>query len=212
MSELATIERLRKQGWAAPGGFHDKLMSVLKIALPALIGLLLAYLATAPLTRSQEISFILDKNKVEVASERMRVQSAQYRGQDDEGRPFVLSADSAVQASSRDPLVQVSGMRANLQLEDGPAAIAANRGNYNLETEQVGVDGQILVTGPDNYRMTTRDVTVDLNSKQLRSKGSVEGTMPLGDFSASSLQADLGQRTVVLEGNVRLKIVQGGLR
>jgi lipopolysaccharide export system protein LptC len=212
MSELATLERLRKQGWAAPGGFHDHLMRFLKIALPTLIGLLLAYLATAPLTRSQEISFLLDKNKVEVAGERMRVQTAQYRGQDDEGRPFTLSADSAVQASSHDPLVHVGGVRADIELEDGKAAIAADKGNYNLETEQVGVDGQILVTGPENYRMTTGDVTVDLNSRTLRSRGAVEGTMPLGRFTAGSLRADLGTRTVTLEGRARLHIVQGGLR
>jgi len=51
MSELAVLEQRKKQGWAAPGGFHDKLMTLLKIGLPALIGLLLAYLAVAPLTR-----------------------------------------------------------------------------------------------------------------------------------------------------------------
>src|SRR5262245_10429287 len=59
MSELAVRDRYRRQGWAAPGGLHDRLIRVLKLALPALIGLLMAYLATAPLTRRQEISFIL---------------------------------------------------------------------------------------------------------------------------------------------------------
>ena len=72
MSELAERERVRKQGWAAPGGTHDVLVRFLKVALPAAIGVLLAYLALAPLSKTQEISFILDKNKVEVAKERIR--------------------------------------------------------------------------------------------------------------------------------------------
>jgi lipopolysaccharide export system protein LptC len=36
--------------------------------------------------------------------------------------------------------------------------------------------------------------------------------MRLGDFQAGQLQADLGSRTVVLNGGARLKIVQGAVR
>ena len=93
MSELADSGRLQKRSWAAPGGAHDFFVRFLKLVLPALIGVLMAYLALSPLTKSREISFILDKSKVEVAKERMRVQSAQYRGQDNLGRAFILTAD-----------------------------------------------------------------------------------------------------------------------
>ena len=212
MSDVAVIERRQKQRWAAPGGLHDRLMHVLKIALPALIGVLLAYLAMAPLTRSREISFILDKTKVDVANERMRVQSAQYRGQDDRGRPFTISARSAVQTSSRDPNVRIGAMRADIMMEDGPATMSADQGLYNLEKEQVSVVGPIQLTAPDNYKMVTNDVTVDLNSRTMFSRGSVEGTMPLGNFSADRLQSNLNDRTVTLSGRARLHIVQGALR
>ena len=67
MSELADRERLIKRDWAAPGGFHDNLMRLLKIVLPAAVGVLLAYLFLSPLQKSREISFLLDKNKVDVA-------------------------------------------------------------------------------------------------------------------------------------------------
>src|SRR3546814_7719415 len=56
MSELADRERLRKQHWAAPGGSHDNVVRLLKLALPVLIGVLMAYLALAPLSKNQEIS------------------------------------------------------------------------------------------------------------------------------------------------------------
>ena len=61
---------------------------------------LTAYRAMAPLQNGPEISFILDKNKVETTRERMRVQTARYRGQDNQGRPFTLDAASAVQVST----------------------------------------------------------------------------------------------------------------
>ena len=212
MSELADRERVRKQHWAAPGSSHDDVVRLLKLALPVLIGVLMAYLALAPLSKDQEISFILDKNKVAVAKERMRVEAARYRGQDDKGRPFIITAESAVQATSRDPIVDIAGMMARIALETGPAMIRADQGRYNLETETVNVTGPILFTAADGYRLETSDVAVDLNSRVIQSDGQVEGTMPLGRFSADSMAADLEARTVTLVGDARLHIVQGGLR
>lgn len=212
MSELADRERVRKQGWAAPGGAHDLIVRFLKVALPAAIGVLLAYLALAPLSKTQEISFILDKNKVAVAKERMRMQAARYRGEDDRGRPFVINAQSAVQATSRDPIVEVRGMTAEIGLESGLATFAAERGRYNLERETIEVMGPILLTGGDGYRLETRDVAIDLNARTMASQGRVEGRMPLGRFSADHLFAGLAGRQVTLSGNARLHIVQGGIR
>lgn len=212
MSELAVRERIVKRRWAAPGGFHDAVIQSLKIALPILIGLLTAYLALAPLSKTREISFILDKNKVAVAKERMRVRSASYQGQDNEGRPFTIRARSAVQATSRDPIVDIMGMDARIDLSDGPATLQADRGRYDLERETVDVIGPILFNAQDGYRLETRNVAVNLNDRTLVSNGRVEGRMPLGRFSADRMSANLPDRRVVLSGRARLHIVQGGLR
>ncbi len=212
MSEAAVRDRARKQGWAAPGGAHDWLVRLLKIALPAAIGLLAAYLAVVPLRRDQELSFIFDKNKVEVAKERLRVTSARYRGEDDLGRPFSIDAAGAVQATSRVPVVQISGMSARLGLEEGPAVLTAERGAYNLDEEVVDVVGPILFTAADGYRLETSDVSVDLNKRMLQSEGAVAGRVPLGRFTAGRLQADLGERKVVLDGRARIRIEQVGAR
>lgn len=211
MSDAALPPR-RRNRWAAPGSAHDWLIAFLKIGLPAVVGVLLAYLALAPLSKGPEISFVLDKNKVETATERMRVQAAQYRGQDSFGRPFLISAQSAVQATSQDPVVQIADMAAQIGLDNGPARIEADRARYDMSAQQVDVNGTVRVTAADGYRLDTRDVLVDLNRHNLRSRGRVDGRMPLGTFSAGRLNADLPSRTVVLDGRARIHIVQGGLR
>jgi lipopolysaccharide export system protein LptC len=212
MSEAAVRERVRKQGWAAPGGAHDFLVRFLKIALPMAIGVLLAFLAVAPLQKRQDFSFILDKNKVDVAKERMRVQAARYQGQDNRGRTFTINAESAVQATSRDPIVEIMGMSAEIALESGPATLRAGKGRYDMDAEKVDVTGPIIVTGADGYRLQTRDVAVDLNARQLQSRGRVDGRMPLGSFSGDRMIANLPEKRVTLDGNARLYIVQGALR
>ena len=212
MSEQGDEERKAKRGWAAPGGSHDRVIRILKLALPALIGVVLAFLAFSPLEEKQDISFLLDKDKVGTAEERLKVTAAQYRGQDNEGRPFVLSARSALQATSATQVVEISDMNAQIQLDNGPARLEAGRARYNMENDQVDVVGPILFSAADGYRMLTRDVNVDMRARTLQSRGAVEGQIPLGRFSANQLRADLPGRTVVLTGRARLHIAQGGLR
>jgi lipopolysaccharide export system protein LptC len=212
MSEQGEREQRQKRGWAAPGGSHDRVIRILKLALPALIGVVLAFLAFSPLEDKQEVSFLLDKNKVDTAEERLKVTAAQYRGQDNEGRPFLLTARSALQPTSSTQIVDIRDMSAQIQLDGGPARLQANRARYNMESDQVNVVGPLLVSGSDGYRMQTHDVNIDMRARTLQSRGAVQGQMPLGRFSADQLQANMGNRTVVLNGRARLHIVQGGIR
>jgi lipopolysaccharide export system protein LptC len=187
-------------------------MRFLKVILPAGVGLLLAYLLLSPLSKEKEISFLLDKNKVDQARERMKMQAAEYRGLDDKGRAFSIKAAQAVQAKSSVPVVDIGGMAARIQLDEGPATITADKARYNMETQKVDVLGPILFTAADGYRLETRDVALDLNRHTAVSGGGVEGRMRLGRFTAGGMSVDLPQRRVVLTGRPRLHIEQGALR
>ena len=212
MSEAAALSRAWRQRRAAPGGQQDRVLRLVRIGLPMAAGVLVALLAMAPLTKDNDISFLLDKNKVDVASERMRAERAEYRGTDNKGQPFSINAGSAVQRSSTDEIVRLNNIAARIELREGPAAIEAGRGRYDMIAEKIGVDGPVEVTGPGGYLLQTRDVTVDMKTRTMASAGPVEGRMPLGTFSAGRLRADLGERHVVLDGGARLKIVQGALK
>jgi lipopolysaccharide export system protein LptC len=212
MSEAAARERADKQRWAIPGSAHDAIVRWSKIALPSAVGVLIAVLAFAPLQKHGDVSFILDKKKVESAPERMRVETARYVGADNKGQKFEITANRAIQHSSEVPIVDIEGMYAQLGLANGPLMIAANRGRYDLDTQQMAVSGPVRVVGPDGYRLETRDVMVDLKQRHLASAGPVSGQMRLGQFQAGQLRADLGERKVMLEGGARLKIVQGAVR
>lgn len=210
MSERALRARSTRQLWALPGSRHDRVVSVARVTLPMAIGVLAAFLVMAPLTTAGDVSFVLDKNKVEVAQERMRLTAARYRGQDARGQPFTLSAGSAVQKSSAEPIVQLRDLTAGILLSDGPARLAAERGRYDMETERVMVDGPIAFRAAGGYRLDTSDATVDLKARRMRSAGDVTGSVPQGRFRADRLRADLESRTVTLDGNARLRIVPRG--
>ena len=207
MSDIAVRTRSQRQRWAAPGSRHDRLVSAARILLPIGIGVMAAFLVMAPLTNSGEASFVLDKNKVDVAKERLKIQAAQYRGEDQKGQPFDLTAQSAIQHSSAEPIVQLTDLSARVQLSDGPANIRADSGVYDMDSEKVKLNGPLNFTGPKGYDLKTRDATVDLKTRQMQSGGAVTGTTSQGTFSANSLHADMENRIVTLDGNARLRFV-----
>ena len=199
--------RTTRQIWAAPGSSHDRVIAVLRRVLPMAIGVLAAFVVVLPLYAGGDVSFLLDKNKVEVAKERLRVQSATYRGEDDKGQAFALSAGSAVQKSAAEPIVKLEQLSARIGLRDGPASIVADHGHYDMDKQQVSIDGPVRVDSSGGYRLETQDATVDLKSKTLKSGGAVTGTVPQGTFSADRMNADLESHVVTLDGNARLRIV-----
>ena len=212
MSEAAVLDRDKRLRWARPGSGHDRNVRLARVGLPAFVGALAAVLAIAPLTQRAEVSFVLSKDKVAMAKERMRVSRAQYRGQDDKGQAFTLNAGSAVQATSRSPVVQLGELSADLASATGMATLVAPQASYNLDSEKLDVNGPLTYTSADGYKLQTSNVGADLNTRQLSSASPVSGQMPLGRFSAGNIKADLGARTVTLGGRARLHIVQGAVR
>ena len=204
--------RSQRQHFAAPGGSHDKMVHFLARALPAGVGVVAALMVITPLSPRGEVSFLLDRNKVAMIDERLSVDNAMYRGQDDQGRPFSLTAGEAVQRSSREGIVRLQDMVANILFSDGPARISAKAGNYDIDEEIVTIIGPLQMEAADGYAMTARDVSVDLETRRMTGRGGVEGSVPAGSFSADTIIADLSARTVTLDGHARLRMVPGELR
>ena len=56
MSEAAERGREARQHWAVPGSQHDRLVRFAKIALPAAVGVLIVFLALAPLDKNGDVT------------------------------------------------------------------------------------------------------------------------------------------------------------
>jgi len=215
-SQIETSEamqlRSRRQGFAAPHGSHDKLVDFLAKALPMAVGVLAAIMVVTPLSPRGEVSFLLDRNKVAMIDERLRVNNAMYRGKDNKGQPFTLTAGEAVQRSSSEGVVRMNDLVARILLPEGPARIAAKGGTYTIAQDVVSVLGPLRLTAADDYSMVANGVSINLRTKRVVGNGGVEGAVPAGTFSANRFEADLTARTIMLDGDARLQMIPGELR
>jgi lipopolysaccharide export system protein LptC len=181
------------------------------VVLPGSIGALLAIMVLAPLSPRGEISFLLDRTKVAMVDDRMRALGALYRGEDDHGRSFSVTAGSAVQRSASHQVVEMQDVTARMLLDDGPAMLVAASGTYDFGHQQIAVPGPVNMQSADGYRMITQGAAIDLDHRRLVSQGRVEGRIPTGTFSADRFVADLDTRNIRLDGHAHLRMVPGKL-
>ena len=204
--------RSKRRRFASPGGSHDRLVRTLAVILPAAIGVLAAIMVFSPLSPRGEVSFLLDRNKVAVVDDRLRVDRAMYRGADDKGRPFSITAGSAVQHTAANPVVTMRELVARMLLTQGPAVLSANSGAYDMDAQQMRIFGPVMFATADGYRMTAQDVDIDVEKQRMASRGRVSGEVPAGTFTADRIVSDLNARTVTLDGNAKLRMTPGRMR
>lgn len=194
---------------ALPGCQRELLLGTLGRFLPGAAGVVVAVMVVWPMFPHNSVSFLLDRNKVQVTENRMLIQRAAYRGKDNEGRPFELSAQDAVQHSAQDQLVRMNQLIGTIALNDGPARLEAAQGNFDIAREQLTVPGQLRFQHAGGYDMHANQVVIDVRHQTVQSKGSASGLIPSGDFSGDHMYADLDKHTVRLEGRARLRMTPG---
>lgn len=210
MTHAADLIRDKRRHFAMPGGSHDRVVRFLSMALPAGVGAIFAVMLIAPLFPRGEISFLLDRNKVAITTERLRIDNAMYRGEDSRGRPFSVTAGHAAQRTASVPVVQMGDLAARILLADGPAELRANEGAYDFHQNRVDVPGAVDFRAADGYRLTTSGVVIDLKQQYVTGSNGVMGAVPSGTFSADRMTVDLEARSVALEGHARLRMQPGG--
>ncbi len=195
----------RETGAVGSSGF-DRFVAIMREALPtAAVALLLAIIAY-PLVNPKELSFLLSKDQAPSSPDRMLMESPRYRGFDAKGRPFELRAARARQRTSTSPDVELTTIAARLTLAQGPAEIRADSGIYNLESQELRANGRVVFQAPQGYMIAARDVTAQVDTQQVAGRNSIEGTGPLGRFSAQQFSLDLPAEKLVLTGRARMRI------
>jgi lipopolysaccharide export system protein LptC len=210
--ELPSRRLSRRQQAALPGSAHDRRMALLKWLLPSAAFVIGITILIWPLVAAQEFSFLLAKDQVAVAPERLRVDRAEYRGKTGAGEAFTISAGSALQRASAVPVVEMTNLAARLDGKDGPASVSAPSGRYFLEEDRLEVAGPVKLRSDGGYSLDAETVFIDLKRRAVKTDAPVSGRLPMGNFRADRMDGDLAGKRVSLIGKVHLRINQRGGR
>ena len=212
MSSAATREREARRRSMLPGGMRDTIITFAKWGLPAASGVLLAVLIALPLFSNQEFSFLLSKNNAEKSGVRMKMQEATYRGETNRGEPFEIMAESGVQKSSAVPVVALTGLSAAIRRDDGPATVTAPSGEFFIDENRLIVNGPVVARSAAGFSLDGNAIEVNLDKSSVVTTQPVSGAMPMGTFRADKFSADLKERTMTMQGGVKLRLQPGKTR
>jgi lipopolysaccharide export system protein LptC len=129
-------------------------------------------------------------------------------GQDNDGNPFVITADAAVQDAKNPKRARLTRVEADLSLDhNGWINANAARGLVDMKAGALQLDGGIHVFSDQGYELHTASAFVDLNQGVVHGREEVTGQGPSGALRADQFQIDRGSKLLTLTGHVRMTIL-----
>jgi lipopolysaccharide export system protein LptC len=176
---------------------RSRLVRRLRIALPAVIGLILAGLAAAIAYNA----LTSEPGQARETSAPIRLVHPRFVGRDDKGRAFVLTAESA----TRDPheFQRVHLVRPALVIDEqgpDPIRLAATAGVYNEGTFKLDLLGGVRLVG-SKAAFDTATSLFDTKTGEIAGSGPIQGSGSLGEIQAKNYAvSDKGQRMIFTGG------------
>lgn len=191
--------------------WYSRFVFALKIVLPVVaIGLIVAIFAWRELMPSS-VSAQRDRSALqrEVLANSQMV-NPRFRGIDDQGQPFSLSADFAIPSVRSPDVTDLVQPKGDISRNDGSwVALSAERGTYNRRTRILDMDGHVSIFHDQGYEMVTSRMRVDMAEGVASGDEPVFGQGPDTEFQGSGFRLEERGARVVLTGDSRVVVFSG---
>lgn len=177
--------------------------AILKRLLPLLAVGLLVLLAVWPeVMRGADSARVSFRRVVGAAADGATLVEARYRGTDDAGRPFTITAGTVDQLP--DQRILLGSPRADLTADGAWVLIESRTGTFIQNRQVVDLEGAVTIWHDNGMRLETPSATLDLRA------GSAAGSEPVagqGDFGTIEAEGftllDRGA-VIVFQGRARM--------
>lgn len=205
LDSLTNRQRITGEQAAA----RTKLVRRLRVALPVFaLVLIVALLANTRRGDTDDV-FLEEFANLEARPDELRMANPKFAGVDNNGRPYEVTAEAALQAPNADDVVELVKPRATTKGSDTDTTVTAEKGVFqsqgNLLTLREGVTLRHAIGGA-TYVLRTDEAEVALGDETVRSTAGVEGDSESGTLRADRMQAFNGEGRVVFEGNVSMRL------
>ena len=141
----------------------------------------------------------------------IRLLRPRYQGRDESGRPYVLSAESAVRDNFDSARVTLTAPVFSLgSAAQGQTVLHARTGVYREDTRILDLTGQVRLDDAGGMHFVTEHARVDMLTNNVDGEQHVAGNGPLGRIVASAYAVREGGGHVFFNGQVKTHIVHPG--
>ncbi|MCU0987595.1 MAG: LPS export ABC transporter periplasmic protein LptC [Acetobacteraceae bacterium] len=147
------------------------------------------------------------KPSITVPTGAASVVEPRFLGTDERGRPYTVSADSAVQEAGSES-VRLARPRGDVTLEDGAwVLLQADAGLFHRNTRMLDLTGNVAVFHDSGYEVRTDAAEVDLRAGAAHGDQPVSAQGPAGTLDAVGFSLTDRGDVVVFKGPARMVLV-----
>ena len=192
----------------ASSGFHSRLVGVLKLTFPLIAGALVLLVAVWPHMMQRDERFRLGVTNISIEeATTVRMIKPRFTGIDGANRPYVVTADDAVQQAGDASVVDLLRPKGDITLVNGSwVALTADRGNYYKELKVLDAHGQVNVFHDSGYEFRTQTARFDMTTASAEGNDRVDGQGPFGTLMAEGFRITNRGAVVHFLGKSRMVI------
>ena len=188
---------------------YSRFVTIMKRALPLAAAALVAAVLLYALQPRQEKNgrVAMTFQRLGIVNDDLAMLKPRLTGADDEGDPYLVTADEAVQDRNNAKRATLRNVQADVTLKDGSwMSTIAPRGLLDAKKRLLALDGMIAVYSDSGYELHTTAAKIDMRNSTIVGNRPANGQGPFGIFRADRFKLDRHSRQVYLYGNVRMSI------
>jgi lipopolysaccharide export system protein LptC len=199
----------RRRATAREAERYSRFVTIMKRALPlaaaALVAAVLVYAIQPRQERSARVAMTFQR--LGIVNDDLAMLKPRLTGADDQGDPYVVTADEAVQDKSDSKRATLRNVQGDVTLKDGTwISTVAPQGMLDAKARRLVLRGPIAVYSDSGYELHTASANVDMRNALIMGNDAVNGQGPFGVFRADRFRLDRRSRQVFLYGNVHMSI------
>jgi lipopolysaccharide export system protein LptC len=173
---------------ARAGGFHTRLVTVLKIGLPLMAVAMLLSLFLSPGEERFERGIVFSEADIEALGEGLRISRPVLTGATRDDDPFRFTAEAVVPDAAPPTRAAIDRLAGTINFLGGQTFwVQAPVAELDFETQVMEASERVTVTSSDGYRISADRMVLDLLAGTLEAEGSVDGEGPMGTITAETM-------------------------
>ena len=190
---------------------HSRLVRVLRIAVPAVVGLAMAGVVAISIFnpfRALMKQLPLDIDNLVVSGSKITMESPHLSGFSPDQRPYELWAKTATQDLNDPDHVELKTLRAKILQEDrSTVTLVARTGMFDTKAQLLDLRKDIFLQSSTGYEASLSQALLDIGKGTVTSEEPVDVKLLNGTLTADRLRITEKGELVRFEGNVKMNLI-----
>lgn len=187
---------------------YSRFVVLMKVLLPASAAILLALVVSWPRLVQEQDRFRVGFAKLSASDvETLSMVNARFHGVDAQNRPFLVTADLALERNPGQGLIDLQAPRADFSSRSGDGIyMEATKGIFHQKEQVLELLGTVSLFHDKGYEVHTSHAVIDLARNTAKGEEPVNGHGPQGQIQASGFEIRDSGREVVFTGRSQVSL------